>query len=113
MFKSLLTVFQTILIQVAETNYMRLIAALAVIIPLVLTMYTYIDQVIFDSKRSLLAIQNYQLGGDFPFGAYFLSYAGVAQFDTFMITLFTYITMAVVWSFTTDLQPVLVAGRRK
>jgi len=81
MFKSLLSVLQTILVQFSETNYMRLVTAFAVIVPLVLAMY--------------------------------IAYMGVAKFDVAISTIFFYITTAVVWSFTTDLQPALVGGKKK
>lgn len=98
--------------QFAETSYMRLVAAFAVIIPLVLAMYSYLDTAIFDTKQALLDIASYSNGG-FPVGSYVLAYLGVAKFDVSISTIFFYITTAVVWSFTTDLQPALIAGKRK
>lgn len=112
MFKKLYDVLKTILTQFSGTSYVRLAAAMAIIIPLVLAMYTYLDKVIFDSKAALYNIANYSNEG-FPVGSYFLAYLGVAQFDTCLTIIFGYITTAVVWSFTTDLQPALVAGRKK
>ena len=112
MFKKLYDVLKLILVQFSETNYMRLITAFAVILPLVLAMYTYLDTVIFDSKKALLNIASYSNEG-FPVGSYFLAYLGVAQFDVCLTTIFTYITTAIVWSFTTDLQPAVVGGKKK
>ncbi len=112
MFKKLYDVLKMILVQFSETNYMRLVTAFAVIIPLVLAMYGYLDQVIFDTKSSLQNISSYSANG-FPIGSYFLAYLGVAKFDVFLTTIFGYLTTAIVWSFTTDLQPALVAGKKK
>lgn len=112
MFKKLYDVLKMILVQFSETNYMRLVTAFAVIIPLVLAMYTYLDTVIFDTKSALQNIANYSHEG-FPVGSYFLAYLGVAKFDTCLTIIFGYITTAVVWSFTTDLQPALIAGKKK
>ncbi|AZN69119.1 hypothetical protein DX910_13565 [Acinetobacter haemolyticus] len=112
MFKALKEILLTIGIQFAETNYMRLIAAFAVIIPLVLAMYGFLDEAIFNTKDSLNDISNYSHDG-FPIGAYALAYMGVAKFDVALTTIFFYMTTAIVWSFTTDLQPALVAGKRK
>lgn len=112
MFKILFDVLKLLLVQFAATSYMRLITAFAVIIPLVVSMYVYLDTVIFDTKSALQNIASYS-GGGFPVGSYFLAYLGVAKFDVFLTTLFGYITTAVVWSFTTDLQPSLVAGKKK
>lgn len=112
MLKALKEILLTIGTQFAETNYMRLIAAFAVIIPLVISMYGYLDQVIFNTKHALSDIANYQHGG-FPIGSYALAFLGVAKFDVALTTIFFYITTAIVWSFTTDLQPALVAGKRK
>ncbi|TNL41837.1 hypothetical protein [Acinetobacter bereziniae] len=112
MFKILFDVLKLLLVQFAATNYMRLITAFAVIIPLVVSMYVYLDTVIFDTKSALQNIASYS-GGGFPVGSYFLAYLGVAKFDVFLTTLFGYITTAVVWSFTTDLQPSLVSGKKK
>lgn len=112
MFKKLYDVLKTILTQFSGTSYVRLVTAMAIIIPLVLAMYTYLDTVIFDTKSALQNIANYSNDG-FPVGSYFLAYLGVAKFDVFLTTIFTYVTTAVVWSFTTDLQPALVAGKKK
>lgn len=112
MFKSLLSVLQTILVKFSETNYMRLVTAFAVIVPLVLAMYSYLDTAIFDTKQSLQNIASYSHQG-FPVGSYLLAYMGVAKFDVAISTIFFYITTAVVWSFTTDLQPALMGGKKK
>lgn len=112
MFKSLLHVLQTVLVQFSETNYMRLVTAFAVIVPLVLAMYSYLDTAIFDSRKALESISSYSQDG-FPIGSYLLAYMGVAKFDVAISTIFFYITTAVVWSFTTDLQPALVGGKKK
>ena len=112
MFKALSDVLKIIFVQFAETSYMRTVAAFAIIIPLVITMYGYMDQVIFDSKNALNTIATQTYDG-FPIGSYFIAYLNVAQFDTFLTTIFGYICTAVVWSFTTDLQPALVRGVRK
>lgn len=102
----------TILTQLSETNYMRLVAAFAVIIPLVMAMYSFLDTAIFDTKQALQDIATYNADG-FPLGSYALAYLGVAQFDVALSTIFFYVTTAVVWSFTTDLQPALAAGKKK
>lgn len=112
MFKILFDGLKLLFIQFAATNYMRLITAFAVIVPLVTAMYFYLDTVIFDTKSALQNIASYSNEG-FPVGSYFLAYLGVAKFDVFLTTIFGYITTAVVWSFTTDLQPALVAGKKK
>ena len=52
MFKKLYEVLMMIFTQFSETNYARLIAAAAIIIPLVLSMYTYLDTAIFDTKSA-------------------------------------------------------------
>ncbi|MBO3656707.1 hypothetical protein [Acinetobacter haemolyticus] len=112
MFKSLKSVLATILVQFSETNYMRLVAAFAVIIPLVISMYGFLDTAIFNTKHALDDISSFSHDG-FPIGSYALAYMGVAKFDVAITTIFFYITTAIVWSFTTDLQPALVAGKRK
>ncbi|WP_288499446.1 hypothetical protein [uncultured Acinetobacter sp.] len=112
MFKKLYDVLKLILVQFSSTSYARLAVAMAIIIPLVLAMYTYLDTIIFDTKSALQNIANYSNDG-FPVGSYFLAYLGVARFDVCLTTIFGYVTTAVVWSFTTDLQPALVAGKKK
>lgn len=112
MFKKLYEVLMMIFTQFSETNYARLIAAAAIIIPLVLSMYTYLDTAIFDTKSALYNIANYSYEG-FPFGSYLLAYLGVAKFDVCLTTIFGYVCTAVVWSITTDLQPAFVAGKKK
>lgn len=102
----------TILTQFSQTNHVRLVAAFAVIIPLVKAMYDFLDRVIFDTKQALLDIATYNADG-FPLGSYALAYLGVAQFDLALSTIFFYVTTAVVWAFTTDLQPALAAGKKK
>lgn len=86
MFKSLLQVLRTVLVQFAETKYTRLLVVAAIIIPLVLAMYGYFDTVLFDSKEALNQISSYSITNDqnktFPVGAYALAYMNVAQFDT-------------------------------
>ncbi|ENX04616.1 hypothetical protein [Acinetobacter courvalinii] len=112
MLKKLKEILLSIGIQFAETSTMRLVAAFAVIIPLVISMYGFLDQAIFNSRDALNQIGNYEQDG-FPLGAYALAYMGVAKFDVAITTIFGYITTAIVWSFTTDLQPALVAGKKK
>lgn len=112
MLKSLKAMLGTILVQFSETNYMRLIAAFAVIIPLVISMYGFLDTAIFNTKQSLTDISSYSKDG-FPLGSYVLAFMGVAKFDVAITTIFFYMTTAIVWSFTTDLQPALIAGKRK
>ncbi|MCH7352244.1 MULTISPECIES: hypothetical protein [unclassified Acinetobacter] len=112
MFKSLKEVLLSIGIAFAETNYVRLVAAFAVIIPLVLAMYGFLDTAIFNTKDALKDIESYKYES-FPVGSYALAYMGVAKFDVAITTIFGYIATAIVWSFTTDLQPALVAGKRK
>lgn len=112
MFKKLYEVLMMIFTQFSETNYARLIAAASIIIPLVLSMYTYLDTAIFDTKSALYNIANYSYEG-FPFGSYLLAYLGVAKFDVCLTTIFGYVCTAVVWSITTDLQPAFVAGKKK
>lgn len=112
MFKKLYDVLMMILTKFSETNYLRLITAASVIIPLVLSMYTYLDQSLFDTKKALYDIASYSYDG-FPFGSYLLAYLGVAKFDICLTTIFGYLCTAVVWSFTTDLQPALAAGKNK
>jgi hypothetical protein len=112
MFKSLQQVLGTILGQFAETNYMRLITAFAVIIPLVTAMYSFLDTAIFNTQNALSDISSFSLDS-FPLGSYVLAYMGVAKFDVAISTIFFYITTAIVWSFTTDLQPALMAGKRR
>jgi hypothetical protein len=112
MFNSLKNVLSTIFTQFSETNYMRLFVAFSVIIPLVLSMYNMLDTAIIDTRNSLADISSYSLDS-FPLGSYVLAYMGVAKFDIAITTIFFYITTAVVWSFTTDLQPALIAGKRR
>lgn len=112
MFKALASVLRTIFYQFAETSYLRTVAAFAIIIPLVITMYSYLDDVIFNSKNALSSIASYSYEG-FPIGSYFIAYLNVAQFDTFLTTIFGYVCTAIVWSFTTDLQPALTRGFKK
>ncbi len=104
MFKSLAHILKTILIQFAETKYLRTVAAAAIIIPLVITMYGYLDNVIFDARNALTNIASFNHDG-FPIGSYAICYMNVAQFDTSLTIIFGYITTAIVWSFTTDLKP--------
>ena len=112
MFKALSDVLKLILVQFAETSYLRTAAAFSIIIPLVVLMYGFMDDVIFESKYALSSIASYSYEG-FPIGSYAIAYLNVAQFDTFLTTIFGYICTAIVWSFTTDLQPALVRGIRK
>lgn len=108
MFKQLKEMLLTILVQFSETKYSRLVIAAAVIIPLVITMYGYIDDVIFDTKSSLKAISEYSIsksGKSFPLGSYMISYMSVAKVPECLTIIFGYITTAIVWSFTTDLKP--------
>lgn len=112
MFKMLKEMLLSIGLQFAETSTMRLIAAFAVIIPLVLAMYGFLDEAIFNTKASLNDVGNFKYDG-FPLGDYVLAYLGVAKFDVAITTIFGYITTAIVWSFTTDLQPAIAAGKRK
>lgn len=112
MFKKLYDVLMMILTKFSQTNYLRLITAASIIIPLVISMYTYLDQAIFDTKTALNNIANYSYDG-FPFGSYLVAYLGVAKFDTCLTTIFGYVCTAVVWSITTDLQPALAAGKKK
>lgn len=112
MFKKLYDVLKMILTQFSETSYVRLTVAASIIIPLIISMYTYLDTAIFDTKSALYNIANYSYDG-FPFGSYFLAYLGVAKFDTCLTIIFGYVATAIVWSFTTDLQPALVSGRKK
>ena len=109
MFKSLLQVLRTVLVQFAETKYTRLLVVAAVIVPLVLAMYGYFDTVLLDSKQALNQISTYSITNDqnksFPVGAYTIAYMNVAKFDTCLTIIFGYIATAVVWSFTTDLKP--------
>lgn len=112
MFKKLYDVLMMILTKFSQTNYLRLITAASIIIPLVLSMYTYLDQAIFDTKTALNNIATYSYD-DFPFGSYLVAYLGVAKFDTCLTTIFGYVCTAVVWSVTTDLQPALAAGKKK
>ncbi|MCH7378600.1 MULTISPECIES: hypothetical protein [Acinetobacter] len=112
MLKALKEMLLSIGIQFAETSTMRLVAAFAVIIPLVLAMYGFLDQAIFNTRDSLNNIGNFEQDG-FPLGSYVLAYLGVAKFDVAITTIFFYITTAIVWSFTTDLQPAIAAGKRK
>lgn len=104
MFKSLAHILKTIFIQFGETKYLRTVAAAAIIIPLVITMYGYLDTVIFDVRDALTNISASNYDG-FPIGSYLLAYMNVAQFDTCLTIIFGYITTAIVWSFTTDLKP--------
>ncbi|QNX50259.1 hypothetical protein IC784_08890 [Acinetobacter seifertii] len=112
MFKKLYDVLMMILTKFSQTNYLRLITAASIIIPLVISMYTYLDQAIFDTKTALNNIATYSYDG-FPFGSYLVAYLGVAKFDTCLTTIFGYVCTAVVWSITTDLQCALAAGKKK
>ncbi|MBN6512110.1 MULTISPECIES: hypothetical protein [Acinetobacter calcoaceticus/baumannii complex] len=112
MFKKLYDVLMMIVTQFSQTSYARLVLAASVIIPLVLSMYTYLDRAIFDTKSALYNIANYSYDG-FPWGSYFLAYLGVAKVDVCLTTLFGYICTAVIWSITTDLQPSFVAGKKR
>jgi len=111
MLNSIKQMLLTVLSQFAETSTVRLVAAFAIIIPLVVSMYTLMDTVIFDTKSALQNIATYSYEG-IPLGSYILACLGVAQFDTCLTTIFFYITTAVVWSFTTDLQPALVSRKK-
>lgn len=108
MFKQLKEMLLTILVQFSETKYSRLVIAAAVIIPLVLTMYGYIDDVIFDTKQAMQNISRFSIshaGDSFPLGSYMISYMSVAKVPECLTIIFGYITTAIVWSFTTDLKP--------
>lgn len=108
MFKKLKEMLLTILVQFSETKYSRLVIVAAVVIPLVITMYGYIDDVIFDTKQAMQNISRYSIshaGDSFPLGSYMISYMSVAKFPESLTIIFTWITLAVVWSFTTDLKP--------
>lgn len=108
MFKSLKEMLLTILVQFSETKYSRLLISAGVIIPLVITMYGYIDDVIFDTKSALNSISDYSIssGKDtFPLGAYTIAYMSVAKIPECLTIIFGYITTAIVWSFTIDLKP--------
>jgi hypothetical protein len=108
MFNSLKKVLITVALQIAETKYSRLLIVAGVVIPLVLLMYGYIDDVLLNARNALNDISSYSISNGsrtFPVGAYTISYLNVAQFDTCLKTIFTYMTTAIVWSFTTDLKP--------
>ena len=99
--------------QLAETKFARNIAVLAIIIPLVLMFYGYVDDVIFNAENAISTIHSQNVsynGSNFPLGAYFIAYMNVAQIDVCLTTVFTYATTAIVWSFTTDLKPAFVKG---
>lgn len=108
MFNTLKQMLLTVLTQFSETKYSRLLISAAVIIPLVITMYGYIDDVIFDSKNALNSISDYSISNGqktFPLGAYTTAYMSVAKIPECLTIIFGYITTAIVWSFTTDLKP--------
>lgn len=111
MFKKLYDVLKMILTQFSATSYARLVVAASILIPLILSMYTYLDTAVFDTKSALANIASYSYDS-FPIGSYFLCYLGVAKFDVCLTTIFGYIATAVVWSVTTDLQPALAAGKK-
>lgn len=112
MFKKLFDVLKMILTKFSETSYLRLIAAMSVLVPLITAMYQYLDTAVFDTKTALSNISSYSYES-FPIGSYFIAYLGVAKFDVCLTTIFGYIATAVVWSITTDLQPALAAGKKK
>lgn len=112
MFKKLYDVLMMVLTKFSETSYTRLLITAAIVIPLVITMYSYLDQAIFNTRNSLYEISSYSYDG-FPWGSYLLTYLGVAKFDVCLTTIFGYIATAMVWSFTTELQPVLSGGKKK
>lgn len=102
-------------IQIADTKLTRTFAMLAILVPLVVTMYGYFDQVLFDSREALNTISNQSVsmnGFSIPLGSYFIAYMNVAQIDVCLTTVFGYAAAAMIWSFTTDLKPAFVGGRK-
>lgn len=98
-------------VQIGDTKYARNLVVLGIVIPLVVTFYGYLDDVIFNAENAINTIQAQNVsynGSNFPLGAYFIAYMNVAQIDVCLTTLFGYATAALVWSFTTDLKPAFV-----
>lgn len=115
MFQQLKHVLMLVYSQIADTKLSRTFLVLAVVVPLVTTMYGYFDQVLLDSKQALNTINSQSVsvnGFSIPLGSYFISYLNVAQVDLCLATVFGYAAFAMVWSFTTDLKPAFVGGKK-
>lgn len=110
MFSSLKAVLLSVFAKIANTQFLRALVVAGVVIPLVITMYEYMDEVLFNAENAMRAIESAQIssnGRSFPVGDYAISFFKLAQFDTVLTTIFTYMTTAIVWSFTYDLKPLL------
>lgn len=108
MFKMLKDLLLNVSSSLAHTNYLRIVLTASVIIPLVITLYGYFDDVITNANDALNSIQDVTISdgrNSVSVGYYAVSLMGLAQLHTVLITIFTYLTTAVVWSFTYDLKP--------
>lgn len=108
MFKSLKALLLSVSGTLANTNYLRIILIASIVIPLVLVLYDYLDEVLLNANTALQSIEQAQIsssGKTFPVGSYAISYLNVAQLPTCLTTIFGYLTSAIVWSFTYDLKP--------
>ncbi|WP_180012367.1 hypothetical protein [Acinetobacter sp. YH16055] len=108
MFKALKELLLSVAASTANTNYLRIIVVAGIVIPLVITLYGYFDEIIQKTNESLTSISSitgrYD-GKSVDIGTYAISFMGLAKLDVCLVTIFTYITTAVVWSFTYDLKP--------
>lgn len=108
MFKMLKEVLLSVSASTANTNYLRIIIVAGIVIPLVLTLYGYLDDVIQktnETMNSISSISGTYNGKSVDIGSYAISFMGLAKLDICLVTVFGYITMAIVWSFTYDLKP--------
>lgn len=101
--------------QIADTSLIRTFAVLAIIVPLVVMMYGYLDDVFTQAETAISTIDSQTINYDgktFQLGNYFLAYCNVAQIDTCLTTVFGYAASALLWSFTTDLKPAFVSRKK-
>ena len=108
MFKALKQLLLSVSASAANTNYLRIIIVASIVIPLVLTLYGYFDEIIQktnESVNSISSISGSYNGKSVDIGSYAISFMGMAKLDTCLVTVLGYLTGAVVWSFTYDLKP--------
>lgn len=107
MFDKILHVLRLVFVQFFDTQFARQLVVVAIVVPLIVLMYGYFDEVVLNAEQALDTIQN-QSVNDIPLGSYLIAYMNVAQIDTCLTTILGYMATALVWSFTTDLKPMMV-----
>lgn len=111
MFKKLKEVLLSVSGSIANTQYLRIVLVAGIVIPLVISLYGYFDEIILKTNESLNSVASYRAnyqGKSVDIGTYAIAFMGLAKLDVCLVTVFTYITSAVVWSFTYDLKPLFV-----